>query len=58
MPVTTIIVDSPERIAASFDIVDELTAEHGLVTCELVPALVAVDGAERIGDTRLARFTY
>ncbi len=58
VPVTTIVVDTPERIAGSFDIVDELTAEHGLVTCELVPALVAVDGAERIGDTRLARFTY
>ncbi len=58
VPVTTIIVDSPARIAAGFDIVDELTAEHGLVTSELVPALVSVDGAKRVGGTRLARFTY
>jgi PII-like signaling protein len=58
VPVTTIVVDTPERIAASFDIVDELTAEHGLVTSELVPALVSVDGNERIGTTQLARFNY
>ncbi len=42
MPVVTIIVDTPERIARSFDIVDELTAEHGLVTSEMVPAVVSV----------------
>jgi PII-like signaling protein len=58
VPVTTIVVDSPERIAASFDIVDELTARHGLVTSELVPALVSIDDGERIGGTRLARYTY
>ena len=58
VPVTTVIVDTPARISDCFDIVDELTAEHGLVTCELVPALVAVDGADRIGATRLARFNY
>ena len=56
VPVTTIVIDTPARIAAGFDIVDELTAEHGLVTSELVPALVAVDGDERTGDTTLARF--
>ena len=28
----------------SFDIVDELTAEHGLVTSETVPAMLALDG--------------
>jgi PII-like signaling protein len=58
VPVTTIVVDTPARIAAGFDIVDELTGAHGLVTSELVPALVAVDGADRVGDTRLARFEY
>ena len=30
-------------------IVDELTAEQGLVTCETVPAMVALDGDERYG---------
>jgi PII-like signaling protein len=58
VPVTTIIVDTPLRIAASFDIVDELTGTHGLVTSELVPALVSADAGERIGGTRLARYDY
>jgi PII-like signaling protein len=55
VPVTTIVVDSPERIAASFDVVDELTTRHGVVTSELVPALVSIDG-DRRGGTTLARF--
>ena len=58
VPVTTIIVDTPGRIADSFDIVDELTGQHGVVTSELVPALVSIDGGERRGDTRLARYAY
>jgi hypothetical protein len=33
------VIDSAERIAAAFAVIDELTAEHGLVTSELVPAL-------------------
>ncbi len=55
---TTIIIDSPDRIARSFDIVDELTREHGLVTSEMVPALVLVDGDERIGGTGIADYRY
>jgi PII-like signaling protein len=35
----TIVVDSPERIAAAFAIIDELTTEQGLVTSEWVPAI-------------------
>jgi PII-like signaling protein len=58
VPVTTIVVDTPERIAASFDIVDHVTGRHGLVTSELVPALVAADDGERVGGTRLARYNY
>jgi PII-like signaling protein len=58
VPVTTIVVDTPDRIAPSFDIVDELTGEHGLITAELVPALVSIDGGARIGGTRLARYRY
>jgi PII-like signaling protein len=58
VPVTTIVVDSPERIAASFDIIDDLTDRHGLVTSELVPALVSIDGGERRGGTALARYHY
>ena len=58
VPVTTIVVDAPARIAASFDIIDRLTDEHGLVTCELVPALVSIDGGERRGGTGLADYRY
>lgn len=44
VPVTTTVIDSPENIARSFDLVDPLTAEHGLVTCETVPALLTLGG--------------
>jgi PII-like signaling protein len=58
VPVTTIMVDSPDNIAKSFGIVDDLTDEHGLVTSEMVPALLAVDGDDRRGGTALARHDY
>lgn len=58
VPVTTIVVDSPDRVAASFEIIDELTAEHGLVTSELVPALLSIDDGDRRGGTDLARHDY
>lgn len=56
VPVTTIVVDTPDRIAASFEVIDELTAQHGVVTAELVPALVSIDGGQRRGATTLGRF--
>jgi PII-like signaling protein len=56
VPVATIVVDGPERIAASFDVIDELTTRHGVVTTELVPALVSIDGGERRGGTALGSF--
>jgi PII-like signaling protein len=37
VPVVTIVIDTPERIQAAFDIIGDLTAEQGLVTCEIVP---------------------
>lgn len=58
VPVTTIVVDAPERIAASFEIINELTREHGLVTSELVPASVSIDGEDRRGGTGLAQYDY
>jgi PII-like signaling protein len=58
VPVTTIVVDSPERIAASFDVIDGLTGRHGLITSELVPALVSIDDGERRGATALASYDY
>ena len=56
VPVVTILVDTPERIAASFEIVDELTHEAGLVTSEIVPAMASLSRGERQrGGLRLAR---
>ncbi|MHB1538671.1 MAG: DUF190 domain-containing protein [Solirubrobacteraceae bacterium] len=55
VPVCTIVIDAPERIARSFSIIDEITAQHGLVTSEIVPAMTATSGAERSGGLRLAR---
>ena len=58
VPLMTIIVDTPANIAASFDIVDTLTGEHGMVTCEMVPALLAVHRGERRGGLDLAAYRY
>jgi PII-like signaling protein len=58
VPVVTIIVDTPDSMAHTFDVVHQLTAEHGLVTCEMVPAVVSLDGSDRRGDTPLAQHDY
>lgn len=39
VPAVTVVIDTPERIAAAFGVVDELTREQGLVTSELVPVV-------------------
>jgi len=39
VPAVTVVIDAPERIATAFAIIDELTAEQGLVTSETVPAM-------------------
>jgi PII-like signaling protein len=41
VPVVTVVVDTPERIAAAFSVIDQLTVQHGLVTSETVPAIRA-----------------
>ena len=59
VPVVTTIVDTPERTAASFEIVDELTRHAGLVTSEMVPAVATItDGRRRRGGLRLARHSF
>jgi PII-like signaling protein len=58
VPVTTIIVDTPEAIARSFDVVDELTGRHGLVTSEMVPAVLSLDETQHLGDISLAQHDY
>ena len=48
VPVMTVVVGSPASIACSFEVVDAVTGPLGLVTCEMVPALVSVgDGRRR-----------
>jgi PII-like signaling protein len=58
VPVVTITIDTPERTAAAFEIIDELTDEQGLVTSEMVPALGAVSADGTIGGFRLARHDF
>ncbi len=59
VPVVTIIVDTPERIAKSFEIVDDLTREAGLVTSEMVPAMASLaEGRSLRGGLRLARHRF
>ncbi len=58
VPVTTIVVDTPQAIARSFDIIDELTTHHGLVTSEMVPAAMTVDGPGHRPETSLAEYDY
>jgi PII-like signaling protein len=58
VPVVTVIVDTPAAIARSFEIVDELTTEHGVVTCEMVPAALSIQGPGRRGTLQPANHHY
>jgi PII-like signaling protein len=59
VPVVTIIIDTPEAIARSFQIVDEVTAGAGLVTSEMVPASATLaDSRRTTGGLRLARHRF
>ena len=55
VPAVTIVIDTPERIATAFSVIDELTSEHGLVTSETIPAMRAASGRRQRGGLRLAR---
>ena len=39
VPTVTIVIDTPGRIAGAYGIIDELTSERGLVTCETINCL-------------------
>lgn len=41
VPAVTVVVDTPDRIATAFAIIDDLTRDQGLVTSEIVPAMRA-----------------
>jgi PII-like signaling protein len=54
VPTTTVVIDVPERIQQSFEIVDEVTEAGGVVTSELVPAFRARGAWGEAGGLRLA----
>ncbi len=54
VPAVTIVIDSPERIATAFAVIDGLTRERGLVTSETIPAMRAAASGKRRGGPRLA----
>lgn len=56
VPVLTMVIDTPDNIAGSFDVVDELTREQGLVTSEMVPAVVPTKSSA--GRPGIARHRY
>jgi PII-like signaling protein len=59
VPMVTVIVDTPEGIARSFEIVHELTDQAGLVTSEMVPAMASLaEGEPQRGGLRLARHRF
>jgi PII-like signaling protein len=58
VPVVTISVDTPERTAETFAIIDELTTEQGLVTSEMVPAMSALSAEQTVGGLKLARHDF
>ncbi len=58
VPAVTIVIERPERIAAAFRIIDEMTTERGLVTSELVPAATAISEQITTGGVRLARHRF
>jgi PII-like signaling protein len=55
VPVVTTVIDTPEQIAEAFPVIDSVTARHGLVTSEVVPAAQAISEDRRRGGTALAR---
>jgi PII-like signaling protein len=58
VPTVTSVVDTPERIAQWFRVVDAVTDESGLVTSEMVPAFHAVAPGRRVGGLKLARLRF
>jgi PII-like signaling protein len=55
VPVVTTVIDRPGQIARSFEVIDELTGRTGLVTSEIVPAMMAISHDQRIGGLELSR---
>jgi PII-like signaling protein len=54
VPVLTVALDTPQNMGRWFEIVDEVTAETGLVTSEVVPALRTAGPGLEHGGLELA----
>ena len=54
----TVLIDTPQNIGTTFPIIDELTAQTGLVTSEMVPALLSLNEDKDRGGLRLARYRF
>lgn len=54
VPVLVTSVNTPEQTVEAFAIIDELTAEQGLVTSEMVPAMSAMSAERTVGGLTLA----
>ena len=50
VPTYTLYVDRPQKVAEVWPILDEVTAEHGIVTSQFVPAY-----RERVGEVAQGR---
>ncbi len=55
VPVCTVVIDRPERIGRTFQIIDEISEQHGLVISETVPAAQAMSESAIRGGLRLSR---
>lgn len=58
VPTLTVVVDTPDRAARWFELIDDLTDGQGVVTSELVPALRARGVWGRSGGLRLASLAH
>lgn len=58
VPVMSIVLDSPSRMTAIFEVVDRLTTHHGLVTVEMVPALEFFGAHDGVGGRRMAEHDF
>ena len=51
VPAVTIVIDTPGRIATAYSVIDELTAEQGLITSETVTGIRPAPAAAARGNT-------
>jgi PII-like signaling protein len=54
----TVAIDTPDRVAESFAVIDDITRDSGLVTAEMVPALRARSEGDERGGFGLARHRF